>query len=417
VSRKSGLALVAVVVLAVVAAVLFLVGIPRELGGDDAYEHREEITDPLASDHWHPARSGDQGVTVWDPLNALRGFTLYGSGEGAKATLITMIGQEVHAWSLPYSKVWTQDRAAVQEPQPDSLVLFRWLHMYPDGGLLASYEAAGHSPAGYGLVRMDKDSQPIWTYLERVRGTFDVGPDGRIYAIVQHFRDNAEGRRILDDQLAVLSPDGRELARISLTDAIARAGEEDVLGSPDGAPLNVASADLIETEDAEGPGKPGQVLLSFPHAGALAILDPASAEIVWAERGPAAGQQDADMLPDGNVLILVDEAAPDGTAASQVIEARADGLAPGWTYSAGEGQPPLHTTARGSVQRLENGNTLITESDAGRLVEVDPEGTIVWDYKSPQRAGPDNGLVPVVTSGQRIPASYLDREFRGYRRP
>lgn len=34
----------------------------------------------------------------------------------------------------------------------------------------------------------------------------------------------------------------------------------------------------------------------------------------------------------------------------------------------------------GGAQRLENGNTLITESDNGRAFEVTRAGEIVWDY-------------------------------------
>jgi hypothetical protein len=47
-----------------------------------------------------------------------------------------------------------------------------------------------------------------------------------------------------------------------------------------------------------------------------------------------------------------------------------------------------------SVQRLPNGNTLILDSGANRLLEVTPDGEEVWSYT------PSNGMVL----------------FRGYRR-
>ena len=39
--------------------------------------------------------------------------------------------------------------------------------------------------------------------------------------------------------------------------------------------------------------------------------------------------------------------------------------------------------SRGSVQRLPNGNTLITESDKGYVFEVTPKKEIVWRFANP----------------------------------
>lgn len=50
---------------------------------------------------------------------------------------------------------------------------------------------------------------------------------------------------------------------------------------------------------------------------------------------------------------------------------------PIWTYSGG-GFYSMHL---GGVQRLPNGNTLIAQSTSGRLFEVTPTGTVVWNYQ------------------------------------
>jgi len=57
-----------------------------------------------------------------------------------------------------------------------------------------------------------------------------------------------------------------------------------------------------------------------------------------------------------------------------------------WEYKA---NPPeaFYTRAKGSVQRLSNGNTLIAESDKGRAIEVTPDGNIVWEFICPYGAG------------------------------
>ena len=53
-----------------------------------------------------------------------------------------------------------------------------------------------------------------------------------------------------------------------------------------------------------------------------------------------------------------------------------------WEYRAPE-QDSFYTGTRGANQRLANGNTLITESDNGRVFEVDGEGRIVWELRNP----------------------------------
>jgi hypothetical protein len=52
-----------------------------------------------------------------------------------------------------------------------------------------------------------------------------------------------------------------------------------------------------------------------------------------------------------------------------------------WDYSPKSG---FFSRARGSNQRLVNGNTLITESDRGYVLEVTPKGRIVWKFVNPQ---------------------------------
>jgi hypothetical protein len=55
-------------------------------------------------------------------------------------------------------------------------------------------------------------------------------------------------------------------------------------------------------------------------------------------------------------------------------------IEPLWTYS---NAATLRAAYLSGVQRLWNGNTLITIGPQGRLVEIDPEGRIVWQYDSP----------------------------------
>jgi hypothetical protein len=83
-----------------------------------------------------------------------------------------------------------------------------------------------------------------------------------------------------------------------------------------------------------------------------------------------------------------------------------------WSY-AGNDKHPLDSPIRSGQQRLPNGNTLIIESDGGRLLEVTRQGEIVWEYINPVRGGGANKLIPVILLAvQRIKAESLDPQFR-----
>ncbi|HKH19586.1 MAG TPA: hypothetical protein VKB53_01525, partial [Gammaproteobacteria bacterium] len=96
---------------------------------------------------------------------------------------------------------------------------------------------------------------------------------------------------------------------------------------------------------------------------------------------------------------------------SRVVEFKPTPLDIDWIY-AGNEKHPLESGIRSGQQRLPNGNTLITESDGGRLFEVTRNGQIVWEYIDPVRAGANNELIPVISQGtQRFDAASLDPKF------
>ena len=43
------------------------------------------------------------------------------------------------------------------------------------------------------------------------------------------------------------------------------------------------------------------------------------------------------------------------------------------------------TRTKGAVQRLPNGNTLVTNADHGEIFEIAPDGDVVWRFVSPMR--------------------------------
>jgi hypothetical protein len=388
------------------------------------FDQKSGYRTALVTDLWARARTTDAGVTVYDPAKAYNGLTLYTSSHAQKAFLMSMDGEVVHEWHLPFSTVWNET-AAITDPQPDPFIFIENARLYPNGDLLGVYIGLGSTPWGYGLVKMNKDSEVIWTYLEHVHHDLDIGKDGKIYTLTQSIESSEIERAAhmkpprLDDFLVVLSPEGKELKKISLVEAFAKSDYLRLLSTvvwysyaENGDYLHANSVEVIEGEDAERLpfASEGQVLLSFREIGTIAVLDIEKEEIVWALRGPWLGQHDPDILANGNML-LFDNFGHYGTGGlSRVIEFNPATSEIVWTY-AGDENHLFESRIRSNQERLPNGNTLITESDGGRLIEVTPDHEIVWEFVNPVRGGENDEMIPVVSWGQRIEPGSLDPDF------
>ncbi len=406
-------------------------------GGRALLEKETQYRDPFRTDFWKPARTAATGVTRHDPARAQQGLTLYTSGHEARADLVAMDGEVVHSWQLPFSAVWDES-SPIADPQPDEFIYWRKAMLLPNGDLLAVYVAAGDSPWGYGLVRLDKDSQLVWKYLGQTHHDLDIGADGRIYALTHEIRHN-EYRDFpqlavprIDDFVVVLSPDGEELQKVSIADALINSPYARLLTRvvwyTKGDYLHNNGIDVVEADDAAalrlGPFvSPGQVLLSMREIDTIALLDLAQERIVWAVRGPWLAQHDPDILANGNMLLFdnlgnfLDAEGNDAEGAggrSRIIEFDPATTEIVWQY-AGTDLAPFESDVRASQERLANGNTLITEETGGRILEVTPAGEIVWEFVNPVRAegrGEDGGdLIPILSWAQRIDPASLEPGF------
>jgi hypothetical protein len=275
---------------------------------------------------------------------------------------------------------------------------------------------------------MDKDSNVVWKYLAHAHHDVDVAADGRVYVLTQEIgRDDIKQFAHLkapriDDYVAVLSPEGKELKKIRLLDVLLRSPYWRLL---DIVPWYIAKGagdylhtNAIEVLDGTGAQKlpaatAGRVLLSFREIGAIAILDVEKEEIVWAMRGPWLRQHDPDLLPNGNILLFDNQGHVGPGGITRVIEFDPATQQIVWSY-AGTKEQPFESEVRSSQARLANGNTLITESDGGRLFEVTPAGEIVWNYVNPERGrlqADRQEMIPIVSWAERIDPASLDPQF------
>jgi hypothetical protein len=125
------------------------------------------------------------------------------------------------------------------------------------------------------------------------------------------------------------------------------------------------------------------LLLCLRNVDTVAEVDAGTGEVVW-HAGP--GLLDWPHMPrrleDGAVLVF-DNGRHRGW--SRAVELGRDGRVR-WSWPS-RPSPRFFSDVRGAAQRLANGNTLLTESERGRALEVTRDGAVVWEYHNPVRRG------------------------------
>ena len=334
---------------------------------------------------YEPA-SGLENVTVYLPELAHDGLNLHSSGNLPEALLMDMDGRILHRWAYPF-------RDAFPEHPADRIVFgmayWRRVHLFENGDLLAIFE-------GYGLIKLDRDSNLLWAKAGRFHHDLFVAEDGTISTLVRRAEIVPrlhEEEYVLLDYVTILDPQGDLVRHIPLLEAFERSPYAPLLDfAPDSG--DIFHTNTIEVLDGShahlGPAfATGNILLSIREMNVVAILDPRDETIVWALSGQWDMQHQPTMLDNSRMLVF-DNLGHRGM--SKVIEIDPLTQRIHWAYR-GTPENGFSSPSGGSNQRLANGNTLITESEAGRAFEVSPNGTIVWEFHNLARAGENSELV------------------------
>jgi hypothetical protein len=336
---------------------------------------------------WAPLDdNGDKSsVTIYDPAVSSKGINKYTSLTTAETFLFDMNGNVLYKWIL----------------DTDDTDTWHYSKLLENGDLIGICETKKL------LKKMDWNSNTIWETKLRCHHEIAVKDDGTIYVLA--CRDQIVFIKgfpvpILNDYIAVISNDGKILEEISIFNAIKkRVGFDHVpkiyslLAKPssmiDFVKRKMTDKDMckqntvfdifhnntisIADKDIEGVCKKSDMLLSIRNFDLIAILDAASKEFVWTW-GP--GQLDKQHHPtfmeNGNILIFDNGLA---RGYSRIVELNPKTEKIVWEY-AGDRPESFLSNYKGSCQKLPNGNILITEACKGRIFEITPSGTVVWEY-------------------------------------
>ena len=302
------------------------------------------------------------GVTLHVADEVLAGVNLYTDQENTCLAL-DMQGRELHRWTVP---------------EHDQVECFELL---ADGVILVL-------SVDQGVSRLDRDSRVIWrTDLAAHHDLAVLAGDEVI--VPTHREVLHAGRRVRFDELTHLDEDGEVLGvwdSHGAREALAKHHAPHPLDSPANAPTDTIydfyhlnAVEILPTEVSGFPAT--SKLLCLRNVDLLVLLSPDYSEILWSF-GPGVLDQphSPSLTPEGRILVF-DNGRGRGHSRLVEIDPSTDRVT--WTW---EAAPPeaFFSPIRGACQRLTDGHTLVTESERGRVFELDAAGERVWEFWSPR---------------------------------
>jgi len=325
-------------------------------------------------DRVHPGRLG---VRAHKPDQCFEGYTLFSPAMGTTEYLIDMHGLVVHTWPcthsqlaelLPNGNLMVDNYGSwLEELEPDGTRVWQWkgpyhhdFHVLPNGNIaLLTAEIVDVRPGFY-----PPGQEPVDMRTDFVVEIDRAGNELWRFSFLDHVEELADKARLpIPVHYGVRQPDGEVTYR----------------GIGDWAHLNTIEV-LPDTPlgQRDERFRAGNLLFSMRALDIIGVIDRDREEIVWAwGLGVLDGQHQPTMLPDGNILIFDNGTYRGHSAAVEMSPETGEVV---WQYV---NEESFWSPFRAGVQRLPNGNTLVCESDAGRLFEVTLDKEIVWEFVSP----------------------------------
>jgi hypothetical protein len=401
------------------------------------------------------------GTTIYDPDRAWPGYTVLSPLAGNVVPVIDMNGTIVKRWEgfnnsaggpariLPGGFIVAANGA--RPPNQESLEL---VERDFDGKVVWQFSHNEQITAADGTMTWAARQHHDWQRDDFPAGYYspDNTPKAQagktlILTHINHTQPKVADVALEDDRLIEVSSTGEIVWQWTASDHVDELGfspeARKVIKS--GPAVNAArrSFDWLHVNSATyvGPNRwfdqgdmrfaPDNVLISSREASLLAIVG-RNGSIVW-RLGPdfteskelrairqIIGQHHAHIIPKGlpgagNLLVFdnggssgygfTSPIAPDGRGAlaratSRIVEINPVTLELVWSYTAAR----FYSANISGVQRLPNGNTLITSGTTGRVFEVTKEGTVVWEYLWPVFGANNNNS---VYRAYRVPYGWI----------
>lgn len=318
------------------------------------------------------------GLIAYNPEKTSDGYTLFTtlSGDGT-VYLIDMEGKVSHQWNLPYPPYYAYflENGNLYfngwlPPQKNDIRFPHWplykagvlLEVNWDGDIVWEYKNPDH----HHDARRLRNGNNILLTIEKT--PIDVA---------SKIKGDIASSDIWSDKIIEVTPSGEVIWEWHAFEHLDELIDHPVHSSED--PHHWPHGNSIEELPT------GDILVSFRGISTVVIISKNTGKIIWKLGHDVLSQQhDPTILDNGNILIFDNgtQRLSDPHTYSRVIEVDPKTKKIVWEYHDTPAYN-FYSAFISGAQRLDNGNTLITEGLNGRIFEVTSKGEIVWEYVNP----------------------------------
>lgn len=332
---------------------------------------------PLGTSAWSQKEKVAPGYTLVSPYYSDTNFE--GSGE---VHLIDTDGKRVHTWE-------TKHPTLVSYLQPNGNL---FAAMTPPLNI-ADYPSGGST----GIIQeLDWEGNVLWEYQDsQMTHDFEVMPDGGIVYIKWHLSKPSFAEKVRGGmRTATTSVWTNELVRVDREKNIIWTWKPDDHLDPTKyvlSPLiprfdwaHINSVRYIENNPVT---HTPAYLISARDISTVFLIDEKTGSVIWETTGGYLSLQHDATLTDKGTILIFDNGlfrnVPRPALLSGLGEVDPVTNKVVWIYTGGPSvleKAQFASSIMSGAQRLPNGNTLITLSMMNTLLEVTPDGDIVWKY-------------------------------------
>jgi hypothetical protein len=393
-------------------------------------DERENLTGTRPKYFLAPARHEGSGVTVNEPTNSDADQLILLSGffdGGNELRLIQKDGEVMARWPVKFSEIFLTTDHVQYPPATDWNIDLHGAVALPNGSVVFNFEYGG-------LVKLDRCGNTVWKLAVPSHHSVEIAEDGGFWVPGRRVYEAGETTPLplfvppfREDTIMKVSADGNVLKEISVPQLLFNAGLEPVLTATGESmtPRRGWDKELVHLNKVAELNSniaqdfsmfnAGDLLLSLRLYNMLLVIDPNTDEVKWWKIGPWIRQHDPEFLPGGTLLVFnnnsystvygnpLDLPGVETPESSNIMEYDPITDQHRTVYPADTTQQ-FFSRVRGKLQALPHEGLLITEFEAGRVLETDADGKIIWEYINRY----NEEEVAEITEARMYPADYFN---------
>lgn len=319
--------------------------------------------------------------------------------------ILDRTGELLHQWRADPTDILEEYRNELARLRDFEPPMAR--HIYEDGDIIVAVAGA--------LVRLDACGSVNWSLSEPYfHHVGKSASDGTLWHPARRTErvpfPGLEGKQVDHDLIVKVSENGTILEEISVLDLLYendlqhlmfKMNSRNVSVGGDVTHLNKVEPLPSSLADEYPTFESGDLLVSLRDLHLIFVFDPATRRIKWATTDSLIRQHDPQFIGDGWIGVYDNhwDGTDRGTAlgGSRILAFQPHTDSSRVLFPTSQSDT-LYTRTAGSFQMLEDHRLLITESRAGRVVEVTERGHTVWDWVNEN----GKGMVPEVYAAKRL---------------